>query len=80
MSQPTIGFIGLGIMGRPMTGHLLKAGYSLVAHDLNCDAVTAAVAAGAAEAHSPQEVAARSDVIIISVNLSQDSTLVTPPH
>ena len=30
MSLPTIGFIGLGIMGRPMSKHLLKAGYPLV--------------------------------------------------
>jgi 2-hydroxy-3-oxopropionate reductase len=72
MSPPTIGFIGLGIMGRPMTGHLSKAGYPLVVHDLNRDAAAAAVAAGAAEAHSPQEVAARSDVIITMLPDSPD--------
>ena len=48
MAQPTIGFIGLGIMGRPMSGHLLKAGYTLVVHDVVREAVAAAVAAGAA--------------------------------
>ena len=33
MSRPTMGFIGLGIMDKPMSGHLLKAGYPLVMHD-----------------------------------------------
>lgn len=72
MTQPIIGFIGLGIMGRPMAGHLLKAGYALVVHDLNRQAVAALVAAGAAEAFSPQEVAARSDVIITMLPDSPD--------
>lgn len=72
MTQPIIGFIGLGIMGRPMAGHLLKAGYSLVVHDLNRQAVAALVAAGAAEAFSPKEVAARSDVIITMLPDSPD--------
>lgn len=72
MTQPVIGFIGLGIMGRPMAGHLLKAGYSLVVHDLNRQAVAALVAAGAAEAFSPKEVAARSDVVITMLPDSPD--------
>ena len=38
-SLPRIGFIGLGIMGRPMARNLLKAGYPLVVHDVNRDAV-----------------------------------------
>ena len=33
MSNPIIGFIGLGIMGKPMARHLLKAGYPLVIHN-----------------------------------------------
>lgn len=72
MTQPVIGFIGLGIMGRPMAGHLLKAGYALVVHDLNRQAVAELVAAGAAEAFSPREVAARSDVIITMLPDSPD--------
>lgn len=64
MTQPIIGFIGLGIMGRPMAGHLLKAGYALVVHDVVHEAVAAAVAAGATAASSPKTVAERSDVII----------------
>lgn len=72
MTQPTIGFIGLGIMGRPMTGHLLKAGYALVVHDVNREAVAALVAAGAAAAHSAPEVASRSQVIITMLPDSPD--------
>ena len=33
MSTPTIGFIGLGIMGKPMSRNLIKAGYRLIVHD-----------------------------------------------
>jgi 2-hydroxy-3-oxopropionate reductase len=72
MTPLTIGFIGLGIMGRPMAGHLLKAGYPLVVHDLNRQAVATLVAAGAAEAFSPKEIAARSDVIITMLPDSPD--------
>jgi 2-hydroxy-3-oxopropionate reductase len=72
MTPLTIGFIGLGIMGRPMAGHLLKAGYSLVVHDLNRQAVAALAAVGAAEAFSPKEVATRSDVIITMLPDSPD--------
>jgi 2-hydroxy-3-oxopropionate reductase len=35
MSNPVIGFIGLGIMGKPVARNLLKAGYSLVVHNHN---------------------------------------------
>lgn len=59
-----IGFIGLGIMGKPMSKNLLKAGYELVIRDFNKEAVAEVVAAGATEAGSPAEVAAQSDVVI----------------
>jgi len=59
-----IGFIGLGIMGKPMARNLLKAGYSLTVNDLNKSAVEELVAAGAASLPSSKEVAAVSDVII----------------
>ncbi len=45
-----LGFIGLGIMGRPMAKNLLKAGEELLVADLNKEAVADVVAAGAAEA------------------------------
>lgn len=59
-----IGFIGLGIMGKPMAKNLLKAGYELVVFDINQDAVTELVSAGAASAPTSREVAQQSEVII----------------
>ena len=59
-----IGFIGLGIMGKPMARNLLKAGYPLVVFDLNKDAMEDLIKAGALAADSSKEVAERADVII----------------
>jgi 2-hydroxy-3-oxopropionate reductase len=72
MSKPIIGFIGLGIMGTPMTRNLLRAGYALIVHDLNAAAVEAAVAAGAAAATAPREIAQRSQVVITMLPDSPD--------
>ncbi|EHS58495.1 2-hydroxy-3-oxopropionate reductase [Paenibacillus sp. Aloe-11] len=58
-----IGFIGLGIMGRPMSLNLMKADYELTVFDINQEAVAALVASGAYAAASPKEVAERSDII-----------------
>ena len=59
-----VGFIGLGIMGRPMAGHLLDAGLPLTVHSRSPGPVDELVAAGASRAASPAEVAAASDVVI----------------
>lgn len=61
-----LGFIGLGVMGTPMAGHLAKAGYRLTVHDLNPDAVrrVATPYNNVAVAHSPEEVGASSDIVI----------------
>jgi 2-hydroxy-3-oxopropionate reductase len=59
-----IGFIGLGIMGRPMAKNLIDAGYELVVSDLNEDAVAELEEYGAASADTPKVVAEQSDVII----------------
>jgi 2-hydroxy-3-oxopropionate reductase len=59
-----IGFIGLGIMGKPMAKNLLKAGHSLTVYDVLPQPVSEVVAAGAATAASSREVAQRSDVVI----------------
>lgn len=59
-----IGFIGLGIMGRPMAKNLLKAGYSLKVYDLNKEAVSDLVSAGAEEGSSVSEVAKDCSLII----------------
>lgn len=59
-----IGFIGLGIMGKPMSKNLLKAGYKLIVYDINLEAIQELLQAGAEEGYSPADVASRSDVII----------------
>jgi len=62
--KETVGFIGLGLMGRPMALNLLKAGYTLVVHSRSRGPVEAVAAAGATAATSSAEVARRSDVIV----------------
>ena len=59
-----IGFIGLGIMGKPMAKNLLKAGYELKVHDLVTAAVEELVLAGAVKAQSSADAARGSDLII----------------
>ena len=59
-----IGFIGLGIMGKPMSRNLLKAGHELVVYDIVPEPLEELVAAGAARGASSKDVAARSEVII----------------
>ncbi len=72
MPKPKIGFIGLGIMGKPMAGHLIDAGYELVVHNRNRDAVNELVGKGAAEAHSGKEVAEQSNIVITMLPDSPD--------
>lgn len=72
MANERIGFIGLGIMGRPMALNLLRAGRPLVVHNRSRAAVEELVAAGAARAATPREVAERSDVVITIVPDSPD--------
>ena len=59
-----IGFVGLGIMGRPMSRNLLKAGYSVVVYDVVAAAVADVVQSGATSAGSGKDVAAQSDLIV----------------
>jgi len=61
-----VGFIGLGIMGRPMAGHLQAAGYRLFLHDVGSVAQEL-VSAGGVVCKSGKEVAEESDVVIIMV-------------
>ena len=63
-TKPTIGLIGLGIMGRPMARNLMKAGYPLVVHDVTRAAVEELVAEGATAGTSPRQVAETTDVLI----------------
>jgi 2-hydroxy-3-oxopropionate reductase len=59
-----IGFIGLGIMGKPMAQNLLAAGFDLTVHSRSAGSVDELVAAGATRADDPAAVAAASDVTI----------------
>jgi 2-hydroxy-3-oxopropionate reductase len=76
MANPIVGFIGLGIMGKPMARNLMKAGYSLVVHNRSRAAVDELSKEGAQPAASPQEVAARSEVLITMLPDSPDVELV----
>lgn len=71
MTQPTIGFIGLGLMGRNMVENLLDKGHQPVVMDLNKDAVAAVVARGATEARSAAELAAACDIIMLCLTTSE---------
>ncbi|WP_054707539.1 2-hydroxy-3-oxopropionate reductase [Bacillus sp. JCM 19041] len=59
-----VGFIGLGIMGMPMTRNLLKGGFAVTVFDLNQDAVNLIASEGAIAATSGKEVAEKSDIVI----------------
>ena len=76
MAKPIIGFIGLGIMGKPMARNLLKAGYSLVVHNRSQAAVKELEKEGAKAVGSSQEVAAQSEVVITMLPDSPDVELV----
>ena len=62
-----IGFIGLGIMGRPMAKNLIRAGHELVVYDVNLANVKELVDFGATEAHSSREVAEACRLVITMV-------------
>lgn len=68
----SIGFIGLGIMGKPMARNLMKAGYGLVVHNRSRASVEELSREGAKAASSAQEVAQNSDVVITMLPDSPD--------
>src|SRR5262249_47500844 len=66
-SVSSIGFVGLGIMGRPMAKNLLKAGHKVTAYDIMPAGLDDVAAAGAEKGSSPKDVAGRTDIIITMV-------------
>jgi len=62
-----LGFIGLGIMGRPMAGHLLAAGHTVHVYDINAESVKALVDKGAVGCSSCKEVALLSEIVFTMV-------------
>ncbi len=73
VGEKNVGFIGLGIMGRPMAKNLIKAGYSLTVYDVVGSSVEELVIAGAQAASSSKEVAQKTPLIITMVPDSADS-------
>ncbi|UYN89829.1 MAG: NAD-binding protein [Anaerolineales bacterium] len=71
-NKPTLGFIGLGLMGKPMAAHLLKAGFPLWVHNRSQAAVDELVAQGAHKAASVAEVAQHASIILTCLPDSPD--------
>jgi len=76
MANSTVGFIGLGIMGKPMARNLLKAGYPLVVHNRSRGNVEELIKEGARPATNPREVAGQSELVITMLPDSPDVELV----
>jgi 2-hydroxy-3-oxopropionate reductase len=74
--KPTIGFIGLGVMGKPMAKNLIKGGHALVVHNRGRGPVDELVAAGATAGSSPADVARRCSVVITMLPDTPDVELV----
>jgi 3-hydroxyisobutyrate dehydrogenase-like beta-hydroxyacid dehydrogenase len=66
--KPPVGFIGLGLMGRPMAANLLKAGYELTVWNRTASRADTLVAQGANRAATPRDVAAASEVLFTIVS------------
>jgi len=74
--ETKIGFIGLGIMGKPMAKNLIKAGYSLIVWNRTSSKMRELIELGAKSASSPKEVAKESDVVITMLTDSPDVEVV----
>ncbi len=70
--NPVIGYIGLGLMGKPMAKNILKGGYPLVVHNRSREAVAELISLGAKEAFSPKEVAEQVEIIFTNLPDSPD--------
>lgn len=79
--QPSVGFVGVGVMGAPMASHLHKAGYRVTVHDLDANTakqVAKTLGDNANAADTPREVAEKSDIVITMLpngNVVQEVTL-----
>ena len=68
----SVGFIGVGNMGNPMAGNVLKASFPMTVFDLNAKAMDNLIAAGARRAGSAREVVEHSDIVLTSLPASPD--------
>ncbi|MDO8751900.1 MAG: 2-hydroxy-3-oxopropionate reductase [Dehalococcoidia bacterium] len=76
ITMANLGFIGLGIMGKPMAGHLIAAGHTLHVYDLNPAPVRELASKGAVACTSSKQVAQKSDIIITIVPDTPDEEAV----
>ncbi len=72
MELKTIGWIGTGVMGNSMCGHLMAAGYPALVYNRTAEKTKSLVAAGARRCDSPAEVAAGSDILFTIVGFPSD--------
>lgn len=72
LSKPRVGFIGLGIMGQSMAGHLLAAGHPMAIYNRSSEKTKALVTRGAKACDTPAQVAKQSDIVITMVGYPRD--------
>ena len=68
----TVGWLGTGVMGEPMAGHLLEAGHSLVIHTRTRNKADSLIERGAEWGETPREVAEKSDFVFTMLGYPQD--------
>ena len=61
---PRVGFVGLGAMGNPMSGHLAAGGYSVAGFDVDADNMAKAVGRGVTQATSASEVGRQAGIVM----------------
>ena len=71
-SDTRVGWIGTGVMGVPMCGHVLAKGYPVAVHTRTKAKAEPLLARGAEWADSPEDVAGQADVVVTMVGFSQD--------
>lgn len=76
MSEKTVGFVGLGIMGLPMAKNLLDAGYRVVGYNRSAEPIEELADYGGEAGGSPRDVAERSDIVITCLPDSPDVRMV----
>ena len=75
--KPSLGFVGLGVMGAPMTGRLLDAGYAVSVWNRSPEKTTQLVGRGATVVDSPADIARGSDIIMLCVTDTKAVTEIT---
>ena len=71
-TNKTVGFVGLGIMGKPMVRNLMKAGFTVIVHNRSRGAVDEMVAEGAVAGENPADIARKSQIVITMLPDSPD--------